>query len=116
MKISASLVFQVIKYLYILKYYSTFDVLRLTPFPFFILCVSTVIKENAEALIMASKEIGLEVNVDITKYMVMSRDKIAGRSHTMKIDNRSYKMVEGFKYLGTSLTNQNSIQEEIRAD
>ena len=41
------------------------------------------IKENAEALIVASKEIGLEVNVDKTKYMVMSRDQNAGRSHNM---------------------------------
>ena len=32
------------------------------------------IKENAEALKVASKEIGLEVNADKTKYMVMSRD------------------------------------------
>jgi hypothetical protein len=30
------------------------------------------IKENAEALIVASKEIGLEVNADKTKYMVRS--------------------------------------------
>jgi len=32
------------------------------------------LKENAEALIVASKEIGLEVNTVRTKYMVMSRD------------------------------------------
>ena len=36
------------------------------------------VKENAEALIVASKEIGLEVNADKTKYMVMSRDQNAG--------------------------------------
>jgi hypothetical protein len=35
------------------------------------------IKENAEALIVASKEIGLEVNADKSKYMVMSRDQNA---------------------------------------
>jgi hypothetical protein len=29
-------------------------------------------EENAEALAVASKEIGLEVNADETKYMVMS--------------------------------------------
>jgi len=45
------------------------------------------IKENAEALIVTSKEIGLEVNADKTKYMVMSRDQNAGQSHNMKIDN-----------------------------
>jgi len=73
------------------------------------------VKENAEALIMASKEIGTEVNADKTKYMVMSRDQNAGRSHGMKIDNSSFEGVEEFKYLGTTLTNQNSIQEEIKS-
>jgi len=43
------------------------------------------VKENAEALIVASKETGLEVNADETKYMVMSGDQTAGRSHSMKI-------------------------------
>jgi len=36
------------------------------------------IKENAEALVVSSKEIGLEINVDKTKYMLMSRDQNAG--------------------------------------
>ena len=38
------------------------------------------VKENAEALVVATKEIGLEVNADKTKYMIMSRDQNAGRS------------------------------------
>jgi hypothetical protein len=37
------------------------------------------VKENAEALVVATKEIGLEVNADKTKYMVMARDQNAGR-------------------------------------
>jgi len=36
------------------------------------------IKENAEALVLASKEIGLEVNEDKTKYIGMSQDQKAG--------------------------------------
>ena len=36
------------------------------------------LKENSEALVVATKEIGLEVNADKTKYVVMSRDRNAG--------------------------------------
>jgi hypothetical protein len=50
----------------------------------------------------AAKEIGLEVNADKTKYMVMARDQNAGRNHTMKIDNSSIERVEEFKYKGCS--------------
>jgi hypothetical protein len=67
------------------------------------------IKENAEALLVASKEIGLEANADKTKYMVMSRDQTAGRSHSMKTDNTYFEMMEELKCLGTTLTYQNSI-------
>jgi len=73
------------------------------------------IKENAEALVVASKVIGPAVQADKTKYMVMSRDQNAGRSHSMKTDNSSFERVEEFKYLGTTSTNQNSIQEEIKS-
>ena len=74
------------------------------------------IKENAEAVIVASEEIVLEVNVDKSKYMVMSQDQNAGRRHSMKTDNySSFEMVGHFKYLGTILTNENSVQEEIKS-
>ena len=46
--------------------------------------------------------------------MFMSRDKNAGQSYSMKIVTSSFERVEEFKYLGTTLTNQNSIQEEIK--
>ena len=32
--------------------------------------------------------------------MIMSRDQDAGRSHSIKIDNRSLEIVEDFKYWG----------------
>jgi hypothetical protein len=47
--------------------------------------------------------------------MVMSRDWNAGQSHSVKTDNSSIERVEEFKYLGTMLTEQNSIQEEIKS-
>ena len=56
------------------------------------------IKENAEAFVVASKEIGLEVNADKTKYMVKSRDQNAGRCHSTKTDNSSFERVKEFKY------------------
>ena len=45
----------------------------------------------------------------------MCRDQNAGRSHNMRNDNRYFERVEEFKYLGTNLRNQNSIQEEIKS-
>jgi hypothetical protein len=37
------------------------------------------------------------------------------RAQSVKIDDRSFEMVEQFKHLGTTLINQNSIQEEMRS-
>jgi hypothetical protein len=73
------------------------------------------VRENAEALVVAAREIELEVNTDKTKYMVMSRDRNVGRGHGVKIDNSSIERVEEFKYLGVMLTDQNYIQEEIKS-
>ena len=60
-------------------------------------------------------EIGLDVSSDKTKYMVMSRDQNAGRNHSVRIENSTFERVEEFKYLGTTLTNQNSILEKIKS-
>ena len=70
-------------------------------------------KKHPECRIVASKKTGLEVNADKSKYMVMSRDQNAGR--ILIIENRSYEIVEQFKYLGTTLTNLMSVQEEIKS-
>ena len=72
-------------------------------------------KKIAEALVVASKETGLEANADKTNYMVMFQGKNAGQSHRTKIDNSSFERVEELIYLGTTLTNQNSVQEEIKS-
>ena len=72
------------------------------------------LKENAEALVVASKETGREVNADKTKYTVMSQDQNAGRSYSIMNDDNFFQRVEEFKYMGKNLTNQNSIQEEIK--
>ena len=47
--------------------------------------------------------------------MVVSRDQTTGGSHSINIDNSSFERVEKFRYLGTTVTNQNSIQEEIKS-
>ena len=47
--------------------------------------------------------------------MVMSRDQNAGRIQSAMIDNSTFERLEEFKYLGTTLTNQNSIPEEIKS-
>jgi len=73
------------------------------------------LKENTEALVAATREIGLEVSADKTKYMVMSRDQNAGQNHSVRIDNSTFERVQEFKYLGTTLTIQNSIWEEIKS-
>ena len=74
-----------------------------------------MLKVDTEALVAATRETGLEISPDITKYMVMSRDQNAGRNHSVRIDNSTFKRVEKFKYLGTTLTNQNSVMEEIKS-
>jgi hypothetical protein len=73
------------------------------------------IKKYMEALLDASKEVGLEVNSEKTKYMLMSRSQKIGQKHSIKIANRSLEDVAKFKYLGTILSKQNWMHEEIKS-
>jgi hypothetical protein len=79
-----------------------------TPQPAFQLCfrIFHYKEKKSETLIDASKEVGLEINVEKTKYMLLSRD--------IKIANRSFENVSQFKYLGTTVTTKSFIQEEIK--
>jgi hypothetical protein len=63
------------------------------------------IKKNTDILIEASKEVGLEINVDKTKYMLLSRHQNLGQNRDIKIANRSFENVSHFRYLGTTVTN-----------
>ncbi|KAJ4431444.1 hypothetical protein ANN_20042 [Periplaneta americana] len=72
------------------------------------------IRENTGILLEASKEIGLEVNPEKTKYMIMSRDENIVRNGNIKIGNLSFEEVEKFKYLGATVTNINDTRQEIR--
>jgi hypothetical protein len=70
------------------------------------------IRKTIEALLDASKEVGLEVNPEKIKYMLMSRSQKIGQKHSIKIANRSFENVAKFKYLGKTLTDQNCMHEE----
>jgi len=74
------------------------------------------IKENAEALVAATGEIGMEVSADKTKNMVMSRDQNAGRIHSVRTDNSTFERVEEFKYLETTLKIKILLRKKLRAD
>jgi hypothetical protein len=71
------------------------------------------IKKNTETLIDASKEVGLEINIEKTKYMLISCHQNVGQNLDIKIANRSFENVLQSKYLGTTVTNQNVIKEVI---
>jgi len=73
------------------------------------------IQKNTDALVVACKETGPDVDADKIKYVVMSRDQNAGRSCNVKTVNGFFESVEQFKYLRTTLTNQNSIQKEMNS-
>jgi hypothetical protein len=54
------------------------------------------IKGNTESLLEASRNVGLEINAEKTKYMIMSRHPNSGQNQNIRIDNESFENVEKF--------------------
>jgi hypothetical protein len=59
--------------------------------------------KNKEALIDASTEVGLEVNAEKTKYMLLSSHQNVGQNHNIKTSNRAFENLAKFKYLRTTI-------------
>jgi hypothetical protein len=61
------------------------------------------IKKNTDTLTDANKEVGLEINVEKTKYKLLSHHRNAGQNLDIKIANRSFENVSQFNYLGMTV-------------
>jgi hypothetical protein len=70
---------------------------------------------NTETLLEASRDVGLEINAEMTKYMIMSCHPNSGQNQNIRIANESFENVAKFKYLGTTLANKNDIHDEIKS-
>jgi sorting nexin-29 len=72
-------------------------------------------KENTESVLEVRRDVGLAINVEKTKYMIMSRHPNSGQNQNIRIAKESFENVTKFIYLGTTLTNQNDIHDEIKS-
>jgi hypothetical protein len=64
------------------------------------------VNRKTDTVIDASKEVGLEVNIEKTKYVLVTHYWNANQNLDIKIGNGSFEIVSKFKYLGTTVTNQ----------
>jgi hypothetical protein len=71
------------------------------------------VKENTRTLLEGTRDIGIEINEENTKYMTMTRYPNSGQNQNVRIANEWFEKVVKLKYLGTTLTNQKDIHVEI---
>jgi hypothetical protein len=86
-----------------------------SPANFHLAAYNSIDKVNDDKLLTdASKEVGLEINTEKTKYMLLSPHQNAEQNHDIKIANRSFENLAQFKCFGRTVTNQILILEEIK--
>jgi hypothetical protein len=73
-----------------------------------------IIKKNTQTLFDASKEVGIEVNTEKTKYTLLSCHQNTGQYLHMKIACRCFENVAQFRYLRTRVRSKKLIQEDIK--
>jgi hypothetical protein len=71
-------------------------------------------KENTETFLEASRDIGLEIYAEKAKYMIMSRHPNLGQNQHIRKTNEMFENMAKFKYLETTLRNQNDINGELK--
>jgi hypothetical protein len=76
---------------------------------------TNTIKENTQTLLDASRVIGLEINAEKTKYMILPHHLNSGQNQNIRIANESFENVAKFKYLGMMSTNQNDSHDENKS-
>jgi hypothetical protein len=68
--------------------------------------------------VVSETQVGLYLRFSIStsKVVAVSRHQNAGQNHEIKVADKFFENVAQFKYLGTTIRNENLIQEEIRGD
>jgi hypothetical protein len=74
-----------------------------------------IINENSETLLQASRDVGLEINAEKTKYMITSRHPNSGQNQNTRRTNETFEKVARFRYMETTLTNKNYIHDETES-
>jgi hypothetical protein len=77
--------------------------------------IEGILWKYPEALLVAGKEIGLEVSAEKIKRMLMFWDQRVGQNRNIKVGNKSFGSACQFIYFGTTLTNKNPIHEEMKS-
>jgi hypothetical protein len=72
------------------------------------------VKRITESLLQTGREVGLEVNKEETRHMVVSRHQNLGQNYNLLTANKSFENVTKFKYLGKTVSHQNCNQEVIK--